>query len=221
MPLSALAGKPAPRESLIDVKRLLQAYFDRTPDPSDPRQRVSFGTSGHRGSSFDGSFNELHILAMTQAICEYRGVKGIDGPLYLGMDTHALSAPAQRTALEVLAAHGVEAFIQREGGYTPTPVISHAILTWNRGRSKGLADGIVVTPSHNPPKDGGFKYNPPHGGPADVDVTRVIQDRANQLLGEGGPAIRRIPYDRAIQAPTTHAHDFVTPYVEDLKPVVD
>jgi phosphoglucomutase len=221
MPLSALAGKPAPRESLIDVERLLEAYFDRKPDPSDPRQQVSFGTSGHRGSSFDGSFNEAHILAMTQAICEYRGGKGIDGPLYLGMDTHALSAPAQRTAIEVLAAHGVEVFIQQGAGYTPTPVISHAILTWNRGRSRGLADGIVVTPSHNPPKDGGFKYNPPHGGPADVDVTRVIQDRANALLGGRGLAIRRIPYDRAIQAQTTHAHDFVTPYVEDLKSVVD
>jgi phosphoglucomutase len=221
MPLSDRAGKPAPRDTLIDVERLLQAYFDRKPDPSDPRQRVSFGTSGHRGSSFDGSFNEAHILAMTQAICEYRRGKGIDGPLYLGMDTHALSAPAQRTAIEVLAAHGVEVFIQEDGGYTPTPVISHAILTWNRNRSTGLADGIVVTPSHNPPKDGGFKYNPPHGGPADVDVTRVIQDRANELLGEGGAAIRRIAYDRAIQAPTTHFHDFVTPYVEDLESVVD
>src|SRR5262245_60156067 len=166
--LSPLAGKPAPAAILVDVDRLLKQYAERKPDPNDPLQRVSFGTSGHRGSPLNGSFNEAHILAMTQAICEYRAKKGIDGPLYVRMDAHAASAPAQRTAVEVLAANGVQVFLQRSGGYTPTPVISHAILTYNQGRADGLADGIVITPSHNPPKDGGFKYNPPHGGPADV-----------------------------------------------------
>jgi phosphoglucomutase len=182
---------------------------------------VSFGTSGHRGSPFDVSFNEAHILATTQAICEYRASQGITGPLYLGMDTHAVSPAAQRTALEVLAAHGVEVFVQRDDGFTPTPVVSHAILTYNRGRKSGLADGIVVTPSHNPPRDGGFKYNPPHGGPADTDVTRVVQDRANALLASATSAVRRIPYDRALRAPTTHLHDFIRPYVDDLGSVVD
>src|SRR5204863_2309749 len=204
MALSPLAGKPAPAGILIDVDRLLKQYAERKPDVSDPQQRVSFGTSGHRGSPLNGSFNEAHIVAMTQAICEYRAGKKIDGPLYLGMDTHAASAPAQRTAIEVLAANGVEVFLQRDGGFTPTPVISHAILTWNRGRSDGLADGIVITPSHNPPKDGGFKYNPPHGGPADVDVTKVVQDRANALIAAGNAGVKRVPYERAIKAASTH-----------------
>jgi len=221
MALSPLAGKPAPESLLIDVDRLLRQYEERKPDPTDPQQRVSFGTSGHRGSPLNGSFNEVHILAMTQAICEYRASKGIDGPLYLGMDTHAVSVPAQRTALEVLAAHGVVVFIQQKGGFTPTPVISHAILTHNRGRSSGLADGIVITPSHNPPKDGGFKYNPPHGGPADVDVTKVVQDRANELIASGNAGVKRVPYERAAKAATTRAYDYVKPYVEDLKNVVD
>ena len=221
MALSPLAGKPAPSAILVDVDRLLKQYAERKPDPADPLQRVAFGTSGHRGSPLNGSFNEAHILAMTQAICEYRAKKGIDGPLYLGMDTHAASGPAQRTAVEVLAGNGVQVFLQRAGGYTPTPVISHAILTYNQGRSTGLADGIVITPSHNPPKDGGFKYNPPHGGPADVDVTKVIQDRANALIAAGNHGVKRIPYERAIKAPTTHAHDFVKPYVNDLRSVVD
>src|SRR5579862_8260576 len=221
MALSPLAGKPPPEALLIDPNRILKQYADRKPDLADPQQRVSFGTSGHRGSPLNGSFNEVHILAMTQAICEYRASKGIDGPLYLGMDTHAASVPAQRSALEVLAAHGVLVYIQQQGGFTPTPVISHAILTHNRGRSSGLADGIVVTPSHNPPKDGGFKYNPPHGGPADVDVTKMIQDRANALIASGNAGVKRIPYDRAAKAATTKAHDYVKPYVDDLKNVID
>ncbi|HLY12178.1 MAG TPA: phosphoglucomutase (alpha-D-glucose-1,6-bisphosphate-dependent) [Planctomycetota bacterium] len=221
MALSPLAGKPPPEALLIDPNRILKQYADRKPDLADPQQRVSFGTSGHRGSPLNGSFNEAHILAMTQAICEYRASKGIDGPLYLGMDTHAVSPPAQRSALEVLAAHGIPVYIQQKGGFTPTPVISHAILTHNRGRTSGLADGIVVTPSHNPPKDGGFKYNPPHGGPADVDVTRVIQDRANALIASGNTGVNRIPYERASKAATTKAYDYVRPYVEDLKNVID
>jgi phosphoglucomutase len=221
MPLSPLAGKPAPPDLLVDVARLLAEYHGRTPDPADPRQRVAFGTSGHRGTPLDGSFNEAHVLAMTQAICEHRAARGIDGLLFLGMDTHAVSPAAQRTALEVLAAHGVEVFLQRDDGFTPTPVVSHAILAHNRGRTTGLADGIVVTPSHNPPGDGGFKYNPPHGGPADVDVTRAIQERANALLASGNAAVRRVPYERALRAATTHAHDFVRPYVEDLRAAVD
>ncbi|HLY73329.1 MAG TPA: phosphoglucomutase (alpha-D-glucose-1,6-bisphosphate-dependent), partial [Planctomycetota bacterium] len=221
MALSPLAGKPAPEALLIDTDRLLRQYEERKPDPGDPQQRVSFGTSGHRGSPLNGSFNEGHILAMTQAICEYRAAKGIDGPLYLGMDTHAVSVPAQRSALEVLAGNGVQVFIQQKGGFTPTPVISHAILTHNRGRSTGLADGIVITPSHNSPKDGGFKYNPPHGGPADVDVTRVIQDRANSIIASGTAGVKRIPYDRAARAATTKAVDYVKPYVDDLKNVID
>ncbi len=221
MALSPLAGKPAPEALLIDPERLLRQYEERKPDPSDPQQRVSFGTSGHRGSPLNGSFNEAHILAMTQAICEYRASKGIGGPLYLGMDTHAVSPAAQRTTIEVLAAHGVTVYVQQKGGFTPTPVISHAILTANRGRTSGLADGIVITPSHNPPKDGGFKYNPPHGGPADVDVTRVIQDRANELIASGNAGVKRIPYERASKATTTRAYDYVRPYVEDLKSVID
>ncbi len=221
MALHPLAGKPAPAAVLVDVPRLLRDYAERTPDPADPSQRVSFGTSGHRGSPLNGSFNEAHILAMTQAICEYRASKGISGPLFLGMDTHAVSEPAQRTALEVLAAHGAAVHYQKDGGFTPTPGISFAILSHNRGRSSGLADGIVITPSHNPPKDGGFKYNPPHGGPADVDVTKVVQDRANQLLAGGLKGVLRMPYERALKAPATKAHDFVAPYVDALGQAID
>lgn len=221
MALHPLAGQPAPKESLVDVDALLRAYLERRPDPSDPEQRVSFGTSGHRGSALAGSFNEAHILATTQAICEHRARAGIDGPLFLGMDTHALSAPAQRTALEVLAAHGVEVRYQADGGFTPTPAVSRAILAHNRGRQRGLADGIVVTPSHNPPRDGGFKYNPPHGGPADVDVTRVIQERANALLAEGCAGVRRTEYEAALRAPSVSPFDFVGPYVEGLSRVLD
>jgi phosphoglucomutase len=219
--ISALAGKPAPPDLLVDLARLEQAYYEGKPDPADPNQRVSFGTSGHRGSSLRVSFTDAHIAAITQAICEYRRARAIDGPLYMGKDTHALSEPAQRTALEVLAAHGVETIIQRESGVTPTPVISWAILVYNRGRRAHLADGIVVTPSHNPPEDGGFKYNPPHGGPADVDVTGWIQTRANELLQGGNAAVTRVPFRVAISAATTHQHDFILPYVQDLKHVVD
>ena len=185
MALSPLAGKPAPKEMLVDLNRLEHAYFAGRPDPADPAQRVSFGTSGHRGSSLRGSFTEAHILAITQAICDYRQAHGVTGPLFMGKDTHALSAPAQRTALEVLAANEVVTIIQRDDGFTPTPVISHAILTYNRGRSDRLADGIVITPSHNPPEDGGFKYNPTNGGPADTDVTQWIEQRANELVASG------------------------------------
>ncbi len=221
MTISPLAGKPATPDMLVDVARLEREYFDRKPDPEDPAQRVAFGTSGHRGSSLHGSFNEAHILAMTQAICDYRRGQRIDGPLYLGKDTHALSGPAQRTALEVLAANGVETVIQRDGGVTPTPVISRAILVYNRGRSEHLADGIVVTPSHNPPEDGGFKYNPPNGGPADTEVTGWVQERANDLLRRGNAAVMRIPLESALRAATTHAEDLVLPYVNDLRNVVD
>lgn len=221
MPLSPLAGKPAPANLLIDVKKLLADYYDRKPDMADPQQRVSFGTSGHRGTPLDGSFTESHILAITQAICEYRKSKGIDGPLYMGMDTHAASAPAQRTALEVLAANGVETVIQEGDGFTPTPVISRAILTHNRGKKSNLSDGIVITPSHNPPRDGGFKYNPTNGGPADVDITGWVQDRANALLEAGNRDVKRMPYERAIKASTTHARDLVNPYVDDLQHVID
>ncbi len=216
MALHPLAGKPAPKDVLVDVAALERAYYERKPDPSDPAQRVSFGTSGHRGSALSGSFNEAHILATTQAICEHRKQKGIDGPLFLGMDTHALSVPAQRTAIEVLAANGVEVRFQPDGGFTPTPAISRAILAYNRGRTAGLADGIVVTPSHNPPKDGGFKYNPPNGGPADVDVTRAVQDRANALLAKGNAQVKR-----AAPGPTVRAFDFLRPYVEALPSVID
>jgi phosphoglucomutase len=219
--LSPLAGKPAPKELLIDVARLEKEYFDREPDVSDRTQLVAFGTSGHRGSSLNGAFNEAHILAITQAICDYRRGQGIDGPLYMGKDTHALSAPAQRTALEVLAANDVETIIQEDDGVTPTPVISRAILVYNRNRKEHLADGIVITPSHNPPEDGGFKYNPPNGGPADTDVTAWVQNRANDLLRAGNKTVKRIPFDRAIKAATTHQEDFILPYVRDLKTVVD
>jgi phosphoglucomutase len=218
---SPLAGKPAPKELLIDVPRLEREYVERKPDLADPNQRVSFGTSGHRGSPLHGSFTEDHVLAITQAICDYRRGKGIDGPLYMGKDTHALSGPAQRTALEVLAANGVRTVIQRGDGFTPTPVVSRAILVYNRGRREHLADGVVITPSHNPPEDGGFKYNPPEGGPADTDVTRWIQDRANALLREGNAGVKRVPLAAALRAETTLQEDLVLPYVEDLRHVVD
>jgi phosphoglucomutase len=218
---SPLAGKPAPPEILVDLARLERDYYERRPTVDDPDQLVAFGTSGHRGSSLRGSFNEAHILAITQAICDYRGGQGIDGPLYLGKDTHALSGPAQRTALEVLTANGVETVIQRDDGVTPTPVISRAILVYNRGRAAHPADGIVVTPSHNPPEDGGFKYNPPNGGPADTDVTKWVQDRANALLRAGNAGVKRVPYATAVKAGSTHQEDFVLPYVEDLRHVVD
>lgn len=216
-----LAGKAAPREMLIDVSQLLVDYESKNPNVDDPQQMVSFGTSGHRGSSANSSFTETHILAITQAICEYRKNKGIDGPLFMGKDTHALSEPAQRTALEVLAANGVETVIQEENGFTPTPVISHAILTHNRERQGGFADGIVITPSHNPPADGGFKYNPPNGGPADTDVTQWIQDRANQLIGGDNKEVKRVGYDSALKAPTTHSRDFAAAYIEDLSNVIN
>jgi len=219
--ISPLAGTTAPTAILVDVARLEQAYYERKPDTGDPAQLVSFGTSGHRGTPFNGSFTETHIAAITQAICEYRRAHHIDGPLYMGKDTHAVSEPAQRTALEVLAANGVETIVQRDGGVTPTPVISWAILTYNRGRTAHLADGIVITPSHNPPEDGGFKYDPPHGGPADLDVTEWIQTRANVILKNGGASVKRVPYAAAIRATTTHEEDFVLPYVEDLRNVVD
>jgi phosphoglucomutase len=218
---SPLAGKPAPEELRVDLERLEREYYGRRPDPGDPAQQVSFGTSGHRGSSLRGSFNEAHIVAITQAICDYRTSRGIDGPLYMGKDTHALSGPAQRTALEVLAANGIETVIQRDDGFTPTPVVSRAILVHNRGRKDHLADGLVVTPSHNPPEDGGFKYNPPDGGPADTQVTRAIEDRANELLRAGNRAAKRVPLDAALRAPTTRQEDLVQPYVEDLRNVVD
>lgn len=219
--ISPLAGKPAPKEMLINVAQLDREYFERRPDLSDPNQMVSFGTSGHRGSPLHGTFTEAHILAITQAICDYRRGEGTDGPLYMGKDTHAVSDPAQRTALEVLAANNVETIIQRENGVTPTPVISRAILVYNRGRKEHLADGIVITPSHNPPEDGGFKYNPTNGGPADTDVTGWVQDRANSLLRENNAGVKRVPFEAAIKAKTTHQEDFVLPYVRDLGNVVD
>lgn len=221
MAISPLAGKPAPAEILIDVSKLLDQYYTLHPDVSVAEQRVQFGTSGHRGSAATVSFNEDHILAITQATLEYRKGQGIEGPLFIGMDTHALSGPAQRSALEVLAAHEIETFMAQDGGFTPTPVISHAILTYNRGRTSGLADGIVVTPSHNPPSDGGIKYNPPNGGPADVDVTSWIQNRSNELIGQKLAGVQRMPYERASKAANIRQHDFITPYVNDLGNVVD
>src|SRR5260221_5302705 len=209
VPISPLAGKLAPRELLVDLARLERDYYERQPDVRDPDQLVSFGTSGHRGSSLRGTFTEAHILAITQAICDYRRANGTDGPLCMGKDTHALSNPAQRTALEVLAANNVETVIQRDDGVTPTPVISHAILIRNRGRKEHFADGIVITPSHNPPEDGGFKYNPPNGGPADSDVTGWVQDRANELLRKPNTGVKRVPFCQAIAASTTHQEDFV------------
>ncbi|HTU18548.1 MAG TPA: phosphoglucomutase (alpha-D-glucose-1,6-bisphosphate-dependent) [Gemmataceae bacterium] len=221
MALHPLAGKPAPANLLIDAARLERDYYERRPNVDDPTQLVSFGTSGHRGTPFDGTFTEAHILAITQAICEYRRGKNIDGPLFMGKDTHGISGPAQRTALEVLAANGVETIIQRDDGFTPTPVISHAILVYNKGRTDHLGDGIVITPSHNPPEDGGFKYNPPNGGPADTDITNWVQDRANALLRAGNKDVKRIPYESALKASTTRADDFVIPYVKDLANVID
>ena len=221
MATSPLAGRPAPKELLVDPARLEREYYARRPDPADPAQRIAFGTSGHRGSPLQGSFNEEHILAVTQAICDFRRVQGIDGPLFMGKDTHAASGPAQRTALEVLAANGVETILHGGDGVTPTPVVSWLILRHNRGRKENLADGIVVTPSHNPPEDGGFKYNPPNGGPADTDVTKGIENRANELLRAKNAGVKRVPYERALRAPTTREEDFVLPYVKDLATVVD
>jgi phosphoglucomutase len=218
---SPLAGKRAPKSLLVDVAKLLAAYLDLRPDPAIAAQRVAFGTSGHRGSSFERSFNEWHVLAISQAICEYRKKMDITGPLYVGIDTHALSQPAFESALEVLAANDVETMIAAGGEFTPTPAVSHAILTYNRDRKTGMADGIVVTPSHNPPDSGGFKYNPPHGGPADTDVTNWIQDRANELLEDGLTKLRRMPLAQARRAASTHAHDFLGAYVSDLAHVVD
>ena len=219
--VNPLAGKLAQPSSLVNVPRLITAYYSNLPDPAIPAQRVAFGTSGHRGSAFENSFNEWHVLAITQAICQYRRQQGINGPLFLGIDTHALSEPAFVSALEVLAANGVEVMIADKGEYTPTPVVSHAILTYNRGREKGLADGILITPSHNPPDSGGFKYNPPNGGPADKDVTGWIEAHANALLENGLQGVQRIPYAQAQRASTTHRHDFINAYVSDLGSVLD
>lgn len=221
MALSPLAGKPAPRSLLVDLAALERAYLAGRPDPADPAQRVAFGTSGHRGSSLKGSFTEAHILAITQAICEHRAARGITGPLFLGRDTHALSAAAQRTALEVLAANGVPTIIATNDAVTPTPVVSRAILAHNRARTSGLADGILITPSHNPPSDGGFKYNPPNGGPADTDVTKGVETRANAILAAGNREVRRIPYEKALAAETTRAEDYIAPYVADLAHAID
>jgi phosphoglucomutase len=215
-----LAGKPAPRELLVNVPRLVSAYYTHIPDHSIPAERVAFGTSGHRGSALTNSFNENHVLAICQAICEYKQAQGFSGPLYLGMDTHALSEPAFATAVEVLAANGIDLVIQHGLGYTPTPVISHAILTYNRAKTSGLADGIVITPSHNPPDDGGFKYNPPAAGPADTTTTKTIQDRANAILSDGLKEVKRIPFEKALKADRTHEYDYVIPYVSDLGSII-
>ncbi len=219
--ISPLAGKPVPKSNLVDVGKLLAAYADLIPDPAVPEQRVAFGTSGHRGSSFDRSFNEWHILATSQAICEYRKLNGIDGPLFIGADTHALSPPAFESALQVLAANGVETMVSTGGEFTPTPAISHAIIVYNRGRDSGRADGIVITPSHNPPDNGGFKYNPSNGGPADTDVTDWIQNRANALLEARLNGVKRLPFAQARISATTHAHDYLNAYVADLANVID
>jgi phosphoglucomutase len=220
MGLHPLAGKPAPYEMLVNVPRLLSAYYTGEPDPADPAQRVAFGTSGHRGSSFKGSFNEAHILAISQAICEFRQAQGITGPLFIGMDTHALSEPALASAIEVFAGNEQEIMIDEGAGYTPTPAISYAILNYNRGRTTGLADGVVITPSHNPPDDGGFKYNPPAGGPADTVTTKAMQARANEILKNDGREVKRMSLARAMKADTTHLYDYITPYVSDLRNVV-
>ena len=221
MTVHELAGKPPPRSLLVNIPRLVSAYYTHKPDISDPSQRVGFGTSGHRGSPLNNSFNEDHILAISQAICEYRQAKNITGPLFMGKDTHGLSEPALASGLEVFAAAGITVMIQEGFGYTPTPVISHAILTHNRGKKQGLADGVVITPSHNPPQDGGFKYNPPSGGPADTETTKVIENRANEILGSGLKDVKRMPYEMALRAGTTHNYDYLTPYVEDLKNIID
>ncbi|WP_204367432.1 MULTISPECIES: phosphoglucomutase (alpha-D-glucose-1,6-bisphosphate-dependent) [unclassified Mesorhizobium] len=220
MKISALAGKPAPPDMLVNVAKLVTAYYSQAPDPANPLQRVAFGTSGHRGTAFENTFNEAHVLAITQAICLHRKRLGIDGPIFIGIDTHALSEPAFVSALEVLAANGAEVMMAG-GEYTPTPAVSHAILIYNKGRKTGLADGIVITPSHNPPGDGGFKYNPPNGGPADTDVTGWIEQQANELLGNGLKGVRRMPFEKALHAPTVHAHDFLNTYVNDLGNVID
>ncbi len=221
MKLSPLAGKPAPANVLVDIPRLVTAYYTVQPDAAESTQRVAFGTSGHRGSSFDASFNEWHVLAISQAICLYRQAQGIDGPLYLGADTHALSTPAAASALEVLAANGVQVMISHNDEYTPTPAVSHAILCYNKGRTQGLADGIVITPSHNPPQSGGFKYNPPNGGPADSHVTKWIEAKANELLADGLKGVKRISHEQALKAGTTHRHDYLNTYVADLGNVID
>ena len=221
MSVHELAGKPAPRSILANIPRLLSAYYTHKPDTSDSAQRVAFGTSGHRGSSLRNSFNEAHILAISQAVCEHRKAKKVTGPLFMGMDTHALSEAALATAVEVFAAHRIAVMIQKDFRYTPTPVISHAILTHNRGRRSGFADGVVITPSHNPPEDGGFKYNPPEGGPADTETTRIIEERANAILASGIGKIRRLPFERALKSGSIHEYDYVTPYVEDLRNVID
>src|SRR5664279_2787008 len=221
MKVSPLAGKLAEASMLVNVPRLVTAYYTEVPDPSVPAQRVAFGTSGHRGSAFDKAFNEWHILAISQAICLYREQQKIDGPLFLGMDTHALSEPALASALEVLAANGVEVMLAEGDEYTPTPAVSHAILTYNRGRKTGLADGIVITPSHNPPHDGGFKYNPPNGGPAETDVTDWIEATANELLDRGLKDVQRISFEKAMHSGTTHRHNFLDEYVNDLGTVID
>jgi len=216
-----LAGQPAPLDLLVNVPRLVSAYYTGRPDPSVPSQRVAFGTSGHRGSSFDNAFNEWHVLAISQAIADYRRQKGIDGPLFLGIDTHALSTPAFNSAVEVLAANGVELMLSKDDEYTPTPAVSHAILVYNRGRTTGLADGIVITPSHNPPESGGFKYNPPNGGPAGTDITSAVEAAANKMLANGLEGVKRIPLTQALRASTTHRHDYLNTYVEDLAQVLD
>lgn len=221
MNISPFAGKPATAAMLVNLPRLVTAYYSERPDASAPEQRVAFGTSGHRGSAFNRSFNEWHILAVTQAICDYRKMQKITGPLFLGIDSHGLSEPARASALEVLAANEVEVMIDEADGYTPTPVVSHAILTYNRDRKDALADGIVVTPSHNPPEDGGFKYNPPHGGPAGGDVTKWIEERANRLLADDLRGVERVSYEKALKAATTHRHDFLNAYVNDLESVID
>ncbi|MDV5121122.1 MAG: phosphoglucomutase (alpha-D-glucose-1,6-bisphosphate-dependent) [Candidatus Scalindua sp.] len=221
MTVHKLAGKPAPHELLVNIPRLISAYYTNKPDTGNPHNMVSFGTSGHRGSSFKNSFNEDHVLAICQAICELKESRDITGPLYVGMDTHALSEAAFGTTIEVFAGNGTDIMIQSGPGYTPTPVISHAILTYNQNRTSGLADGVVITPSHNPPEDGGFKYNPPTGGPADTETTNIIQDRANEILMHGMKEVKRVPLARALRAGTTHEHDYVEPYVKDLKNIID
>jgi len=221
MAVHELAGKPAPRSLLANIPRLVRAYYTNTPDVSESSQRVAFGTSGHRGSSLSNSFNQDHILAISQAICEYRKSKNITGPLFMGMDTHGLSEAALASALEVFAARNITVMIQKDFGYTPTPVISHAILTFNRGKREGLADGVVITPSHNSPQDGGFKYNPPDGGPADAKTTKIIEERANEILASGLKEVKRIPFEKALKADSTHMYDYITPYVKDLENIVD
>jgi phosphoglucomutase len=221
MTVNELAGKPAPRSLLANIPRLVTAYYANRPDVSDPTQRVAFGTSGHRGSSLKNSFNEEHILAVSQALCDHRKSKKIDGPLFVGMDTHALSEPAFASSLEVFAANNVTVMFQKGLRYTPTPVISHAILTYNRARKKGLADGVVITPSHNPPEDGGFKYNPPEGGPADPETTRIIEERANQIIAQGLKEVKRVSFQKALKSDSTHEYDYILPYVEDLRNVID